>query len=192
MTQTWSYAQLENAWDTAGGPSAEAPTAAAIAEAESGGAAVMQQGQPYSTTGWGPWQITPGNSEPQFGTDNALLQLPNNAGAAVAKYDAAGGFTPWTTYTSGKYEQFMGGAGSGPGGNTGSGGGTGGGTGTGTLTGLSIGGLGSGFFKPLVKGLVLLPFITVGAVMVVWGAARATGLGQAAKAAAPAIAAAAA
>jgi murein DD-endopeptidase MepM/ murein hydrolase activator NlpD len=95
--------QLEALWIQGGGPAAVAPTAGAIAMAESGGKSVIQQGQPYATTGWGYWQITPGNSEPQFGVDQQLLVPINNARAAVAKYTAAGGFTPWTTYTSGAY-----------------------------------------------------------------------------------------
>jgi Lysozyme like domain len=104
----YSYSQLEGYWISAGGPAAVAPIAAAIALAESAGSNVIQQGQPYSTTGWGLWQITPGNSEPSIGVDNALLDPETNAKAAVAKYEQAGNsFSPWTTYTSGKYEQFL-------------------------------------------------------------------------------------
>lgn len=104
----YTYAQLEGYWTGAGGSSITAPIAAAIAMAESGGANVIQQGQPYATTGWGLWQITPGNSEPQAGTDNQLLDPTVNAKAAVAKWKAAGeSFQPWTTFTSGKYLQFL-------------------------------------------------------------------------------------
>lgn len=105
---TDSYAQLEGYWIQAGGPKAVAPIAAAIALAEDSGQDSVQQGQPYATTGWGDWQITPGNSEPQVGTNNALLNPLTNAKAAVAKYEQAGNsFTPWTTFTSGKYLQFL-------------------------------------------------------------------------------------
>jgi hypothetical protein len=96
----YSYAQLEGFWIQAGGPKAVAPIAAAIAMAESGGDNVKQQGQPAATTGWGIWQITPG--------DSSLLDPTTNAKAAVAKYKAAGNtFQPWTTFTSGKYFQFL-------------------------------------------------------------------------------------
>jgi hypothetical protein len=104
----YTYAQLEGFWTGAGGSAVTAPIAAAIAMAESGGADVIQKGQPYATTGWGLWQITPGNSEPQAGTDNQLLNPQANAKAAVAKWKAAGeSFQPWTTFTSGKYLQFL-------------------------------------------------------------------------------------
>ena len=96
---TLSYGQLEGLWDAAGGPSSVAPLMAAIALAESGGRDVMQQGQRFATTGWGYWQITPGG--PQY------LDPMTNAREAVAKYTAAGGPSPWTTYTSGAYRQFL-------------------------------------------------------------------------------------
>jgi hypothetical protein len=107
---TISKTAVEGYWIAAGGPSNEAPTAAAISEAESGlQPGVVQQGQPYATTGWGLWQITPGNSEPSIGVDKALLNGLTNARAAVAKYRAAGNsFSPWTTYTSGAYRAYMG------------------------------------------------------------------------------------
>jgi len=104
----YTYSQLEGFWTGAGGSSATAGIAAAIAMAESSGENVIQAGQPYATTGWGLWQITPGDSEPQIGTDNALLNPQTNAKAAVAKWKAAGeSFSPWTTFTSGKYLQFL-------------------------------------------------------------------------------------
>lgn len=105
---TYTYAQLEGLWINNGGPIAVAPIAAAIALAESSGSDVIQKGQPYKTTGWGLWQITPGNSVPSVGVDNALLDPNKNAQAAVAKFKAAGNsFSPWTTYTSGAYRQFL-------------------------------------------------------------------------------------
>lgn len=111
----YSLKDLEQLWVNAGGPAAVAPVAGAIALAESSGiAGNVQQGQPYSTTGWGLWQITPGNSEPGIAVDNGLLNAQSNATAAVAKYNAAinqglDGFSPWTTYTSGAYKTFLGG-----------------------------------------------------------------------------------
>jgi hypothetical protein len=104
-----SLRQIENWWVQAGGPGGGyAHVAAAITGAESGfNPRAVQAGQPYATTGWGLWQITPGNSEPQFGTDSALLNPLANAGAAVAKFHAADGFSPWTTFMDGAYLKFM-------------------------------------------------------------------------------------
>jgi len=75
--------------------------ATAIAFAESGGdPSRVQQGQAAAKTGWGLWQITPG--------DATLLDPAKNAAAAYAKYKAAGSaFTPWVTFNNGKYKQFM-------------------------------------------------------------------------------------
>ena len=103
------FAQVEGYWVAAGGPASQAATAAAIAGAESSyEPGIIQSGQPYSTTGWGLWQITPGNSGGQFGQDYQLLDPWNNAEAAVAKYQNAGNsFSPWTTYNNGTYRAFL-------------------------------------------------------------------------------------
>lgn len=86
-----SLATIAKLWVDAGGPPAWAWTMAGIAYAESGGYyRCVQQGQAYSTTGWGLWQITPGNSEPQCGSDEALLSPRANACAAVAKFRGQG------------------------------------------------------------------------------------------------------
>lgn len=104
-----SYATLEGLWILAGGPASAASIAAAITYPESGANPnSIQAGQPYATTGWGLWQITPGNSVPSVATDRGLLQPFANARAAVAKYKGAGNtFRPWTTYTSGKYLAYV-------------------------------------------------------------------------------------
>ncbi len=109
-----SYAQIEGYWIAAGGPSNVASIAAAITGAESSfEPGAIQQGTAYcgsgsNKTGWGLWQITCGNSSPaQFGQDYQLLDPWNNAEAAVAKYDAAGGFSPWSTYTDGAYASHL-------------------------------------------------------------------------------------
>jgi hypothetical protein len=102
---TLGYAQIEGYWVDAGGPSgSDARIAAAITFCESSfEPGIIQAGQPYSTTGWGLWQITPGNSVSQYGTDFRILDPWNNAEAAVNKFDGAGGFTPWTTFIDGCY-----------------------------------------------------------------------------------------
>lgn len=103
-----SFSQISQLWVMAGGPASVAPIAAAITAPESGRRpGRIQLGEPYATTGWGLWQITPGNSVPSAGTDNQLLVPINNAHAAVAKYKAAGGFSPWVTYENGAYKQFL-------------------------------------------------------------------------------------
>src|SRR5215469_1254167 len=80
----------------------------AISHPESGAdSSVVQQGQPYATTGWGLWQITPGNSEPQFGINHALLSPQANADAAAAKLRSQG-LGAWTTYTDGAFEPYFG------------------------------------------------------------------------------------
>lgn len=104
-----SAAQIYTWAVQAGFSPAEAVIATAITFPESGGyPGIVQSGQPYSKTGWGLWQITPGNSVPSVGVDNALLDGATNARAAYAKYHAAGNsFQPWTTYDDGKYKSFL-------------------------------------------------------------------------------------
>jgi hypothetical protein len=66
----------------------------------------VQQGQPYATTGWGLWQITPGDSEPADGVNQALLNPLDNAKAAKAKLDSQG-LGAWTTITGGLYQPYF-------------------------------------------------------------------------------------
>lgn len=181
----YSYAQLEGYWDNAGGDPNVAPVMAAIALAESSGINQIQKGQPYAKTGWGLWQITPGNSEPQFGTDQALLNPVNNAHAAVAKYNT-GGLGEWTTYTSGAYKQYYQ-SGVTPDRSVSS---NTGGTANATPAGLNIPGLGGGssigssFLSGLVSGLGLpdikdlaerAGLIIFGVVLLIIGVLRFTG-----------------
>jgi hypothetical protein len=114
---TLGYAQIAGFWVDAGGPSGADPNvpgytyaqvAAAITFCESSfEPGAIQPGEPYSTTGWGLWQITPGNSVPAWGTDFQVLDPWNNAEEAVYKFDAAGGFGPWTTYGNGCYSHHL-------------------------------------------------------------------------------------
>jgi hypothetical protein len=108
------FAQIEGFWVSAGGPASQAPIAAAITGAESTfRPGAIQQGVSYcgsgsDKAGWGLWQITCGNSEPQFCIDFQVLDPWNNAEAAVAKYRAAGdSFSPWTTYNDGAYKNYL-------------------------------------------------------------------------------------
>jgi Transglycosylase SLT domain len=111
---TLGYAQIEGFWVDAGGPSGldgsytYPQIAAAITYCESSfEPGAIQPGEPYSTTGWGLWQITPGNSVSHYGTDFQVLDPWNNAEEAVYKYNAAGGFSPWTTYLNGCYASHL-------------------------------------------------------------------------------------
>jgi len=106
------FAQVEGFWINAGGSPSIAATAAAIAGAESSyHPGEIQQGAAYcgsgsNRTGWGLWQITCGNSVPQYCVDYQILDPWNNAEAAVAKYKSQG-FSAWSSYTSGAYKKFL-------------------------------------------------------------------------------------
>lgn len=98
----------EAAWNAGFRSLEELATIVAIAHPESGGCDKVQPGEPYADTGYGVWQITPGDSEPQCGINAALLSLQANACAAWAKYrDAGHSFNPWTTYVYGDYLPYM-------------------------------------------------------------------------------------
>lgn len=106
--RTLGYAQVEGYWVAAGGPGTLAGVAAAIAAAESGlEPGAIQSAAPYAHTGWGLWQITPGNSAPSvYGSDYQLLDPWNNAEAAVWKYDEQG-LSAWSTYSDGGYKSYL-------------------------------------------------------------------------------------
>jgi hypothetical protein len=96
-------------------------TATAIGLAESGGNPSaynpeLQAGAPSGQGSYGVWQIY-SNVHPQYSISQ--LQDPQgNANAAYDIYDAAGGFTPWTSYSyvngvnvgagNGSYTNFLG------------------------------------------------------------------------------------
>lgn len=94
----YNRSMLEALWERVGGPGGMiAHIAGAIALAESGG-----NPRAYNPSGAsGLWQILgsvyPGN----------LFNPVINAINAIIKYRDAGGFSPWVTYTSGAYEQYM-------------------------------------------------------------------------------------
>lgn len=95
-----SLDQIAQLASSAGFSGRDLVIAVAITQPESGGCpGIVQQGEPWAHTGWGLWQITPG--------DSSLLDPQANATAAYAKYRGAGGFSPWTTYTDGAYRTYM-------------------------------------------------------------------------------------
>jgi lysozyme-like protein len=105
---TYSYAQLEQLWINAGGPSAVAPIAAAIALAESSGnpQATNPNDNGGTQTSWGLWQISNGTHAQPVPN---ILDPNVNAQQAVAKYKAEGNsFSPdWGTYDSGAYKAYL-------------------------------------------------------------------------------------
>jgi hypothetical protein len=102
----YTYPQLEGLWINAGGPTAVAYIAAAIALAESGGctAALNLTDNNGTQTSVGLWQTSNGtHSYPSTWSTAA-----GNATEAVAKYKGAGNsFSPWGTYDSGAYKQYL-------------------------------------------------------------------------------------
>lgn len=102
----YTYAQLEGLWINAGGDPSVAPVAAAVALAESSGnsASLNLTDNGGTQTSVGLWQVSNGtHNYPQAWSSPA-----GNAAEAVAKYKGAGNsWSPWGTYTSGAYKQFL-------------------------------------------------------------------------------------
>lgn len=98
---TYSYAQLEALWLAAGGSASSAPTAAAIATAESSGNPTAAN--PSSATGL--WQVET-SAHPQY-TASQLLDPLENAKAAVAISNNGTNWSPWQTYTNGAYATYV-------------------------------------------------------------------------------------
>jgi hypothetical protein len=103
-TTKYGKPELESLWVKAGGPKTEAKVAAAIALAESNGVpnAKNPEGPEHAE---GLWQI-----KGQLVSGNPF-NPEVSAANAVAKWKAAGGFTPWTTFTEGAYKKYLGGGG---------------------------------------------------------------------------------
>jgi hypothetical protein len=110
--------QVEQDWVAAGGPLSGAVTAAALADAESADIADRIQGSTESAptvpgpgtpsdaalVGYGLWQITPGSPADYDPNENAKI--------AVEKYDSSlaaggGGWSPWTTYGTARYQAAL-------------------------------------------------------------------------------------
>lgn len=103
-----THEQVAEALREAGFHAGAAVILTAIAPCESGDDdTIIQQGQPYDTTGWGLWQITPGDSVPSVAVNEGLLHPVANARAAYVKSNGGQTFTPWTTYVDGCYRQYL-------------------------------------------------------------------------------------
>jgi hypothetical protein len=102
-----TYAQLEGLWIKAGGPPSQAPVAAAVAEAESGGnpGALNPNDNGGRQSSFGLWQISNGTHTPPSPN---WADPGTNASLAVAKYKGAGNtFGPWGTFGSGAYRAYL-------------------------------------------------------------------------------------
>ena len=126
MAQTsFTHAELMTLWELNGGSPALADTAAAVAQAESGGCLYAKHGPvddrpakvctyTFSTgeDSYGLWQI---NRQAHPSYSAASLYTPSgNARAAVAIATGSVPFYPWTQYRNGAYLPFLSGAGPAP------------------------------------------------------------------------------
>jgi hypothetical protein len=86
-------------------------TATAIGLAESGGnpSAYNPETQAGAAPGAGSYGIFQifSTAHPNYSTSQ-LLDPQQNANAAYDIYDSAGGFSPWSTYNNGSYQNFLG------------------------------------------------------------------------------------
>ncbi len=115
---TLSHSALETLWVLNGGLQQDADTAAAIAQAESGGCQYAKHGPTddrpvkectytFSTleNSYGLWQINR-DAHPQYSA-SSLYTLDGNAAAAADIRRANGNFNAWTTYKNGAYKRFL-------------------------------------------------------------------------------------
>lgn len=116
---TLTHSQLVTLWEIEGGNGFAADTAAAVAQAESGGRtdAILNTAYP-SKPGYrkpspgaqpeysvGLWQINM-LAHPTYSLAS-LLTPTGNARAAIAISKNGGTWAPWSTYTSGAYKQYL-------------------------------------------------------------------------------------
>lgn len=96
----YTFRQLEEIWVGAGGPRVEAPWAASIALAESGGDPNAINHNSNGSIDRGLWQIN---------SVHGKLSTTNVAGNALAavKLHSESQFTPWVTFKTGAYKKFL-------------------------------------------------------------------------------------
>lgn len=97
----FTYAQLQGLWIKAGGNPQSAQMAAAIAEAESSGNSTAYDMDCDGSTDRGLWQINSVHGAA------STFDIMGNARAAVAISNNGRDWSPWTTYTSGAYQQYL-------------------------------------------------------------------------------------
>ena len=96
----YTYQQLENIWIQNGGSASTAPTAAAVALAESSGnATAFNPNDPHGGS-VGLWQIN------EVHGDQASTDINTNAAAAVAISNNGTNWNAWGAYTNGSYLKY--------------------------------------------------------------------------------------
>jgi hypothetical protein len=106
-------AQIRYYAQNAGFSGSDLDTAVAIALAESSGNARIYNPEPGAAGGtpqgqgsYGLWQIYL-KDHPEFAGQD-LYDPQTNANAAFSVYSSAGGFRPWSTFKTGRYQAFLG------------------------------------------------------------------------------------
>jgi hypothetical protein len=97
--------QLEQLWVQQGGNPSAAPMAAAIALAESAGNPNAENHNTNGSTDRGLWQVN------SIWGALSTFSPTGNARAAIAISKNGTNWSPWTTYKTGAYQQFLGGPG---------------------------------------------------------------------------------
>lgn len=97
---SYTFRQLEELWISAGGDARDAPTAAAVALAESAGNPNAQDRNTNGTIDRGLWQIN--SVHGRLSTTNVAA----NAKAAVQIHKKSG-WDPWVTYKNGAYKAHL-------------------------------------------------------------------------------------
>jgi Lysozyme like domain len=112
---TFDHLQLEELWTNAGGPTADSDTAAAVAQAESGGNSTAIDNTEYPNRPG--YHAPPAGALPEFSvglwqinllahpsyTEAQMLDPIQNAKAALEISSGGLNFNAWSTYTSGAY-----------------------------------------------------------------------------------------
>jgi hypothetical protein len=114
----FTHDDLVNLWLSVGGPAGSADIAAAVALAESGGCKWAHAGptdtRPEASCTYrrtdgensdGLWQINR-RAHPEY-SDADLYDASGNAAAAVAVSSGGTNFAPWSTFTSGAFQQYL-------------------------------------------------------------------------------------
>lgn len=97
----YTYAQLEQLWIANGGSQATAPMAAAIALGESSGDPQATAYEKDGSISRGLWQINSVHGS------HSTYDVNANAAYAVQLYNSVGNWTPWGSYTDGRYLQYL-------------------------------------------------------------------------------------
>lgn len=98
----YNPANIKALWLNAGGDPSRADIAVAVALAESGGKTDAQHVNTNGTIDRGIWQINSVHGA------QSTFDPANNASAAVSISKNGTDWTPWTTFNSGAYKQFLG------------------------------------------------------------------------------------